>query len=344
VALTVGGIAGPVSADLVLPPGFTAHVYVTGQGFDVGTERGLSGIPATSTLAFDAAGSLYLARTGARFRQGEAQDYWPIYRIPPGGARLTPETESRFLHGPPLPNPQVAAARGRGEVFVTTYDRDRRIGALYRLADGHAVLLAGGTPPSGSPALLRHPEGVAVDAAGDLYVADRDQGLVVRLDAAGRVRAGEFARLVRPRMLSFDDLGQLWIASDGTAEAPFLDGQGQLWLVSPGGLPTLVLQGPLPAALARSPGGALVFGQRRAGKVFVVTPEGRRIEFASTVGATTLRSLAFAPVTPDTQRAGIAGDLFLVVVSRSVWTLNEIIRVSGPFDEFVRRQSQSPSE
>ena len=334
----------PAAAEIVLPPGFTAQVYVTGQGFDAGSERGAQGIPATSTLAFDASGTLYLARTGARFRQGEAQDYSPVYRIPAGGARLTQDAESRYLYGPPLPNPQVAVARGRGEVFVTTYDRDRRLGALYRLVDGRAVLFAGGTPPAGGAPVLRHPEGVALDAAGNVYVADRDQGVVVRLDPAGKVLNPEFARLTRPRMLSFDEAGQLWIASDGTAEAPFLDGQGQLWRASPDGQLTLALEGPLPAAIGRSPGGALAFGQRRAGKVLVVTPEGKRIEFASMTEGTTLRGLAFAPVTPETRRAGIAGDLFLVVIARSVWALNEVIRVSGPFDEFVRRESQAPSQ
>lgn len=337
-------LAAPAAAEIVLPPGFTTQVYVTGQGFDGGSERGVHGIPAASTLAFDASGTLYLAKTGARFRQGEAQDYSPIYRIPAGGARLSADTESRYQHGPPLPNPQVAAARGRGEVFVTTYDRDRRIGALYRLVDGRAVLFAGGTPQAGSAPLLRHPEGVAVDPAGHLYVADRDQGIVVRLDPKGKVLTPEFARLTRPRMLSLDESGQLWIASDGTAEAPFLDGQGQLWKASPDGQLSLALQGPLPAALGRTPGGALFFAQRRAGKLFVVTPEGKRIEFASMTEGTALRSFAFAPVTPETRRAGIAGDLFLITVSRSVWALNEVIRVSGPFDEFVRRESQSSTQ
>ena len=54
---------------------------------------------------------------------------------------------------------------------------------------------------------------------------------------------------------------------------------------------------------------------------------------------TFLRGLAFAPVTPETRRAGIAGDLFLVVVRRQMWTINEVVRISGPFDEHVRREA-----
>jgi hypothetical protein len=72
----------PAAAGLQLPAGFTAQVYVTGEGF------------------------VYLARSGRRYLGGEAYDRWPVYRIPTGGARLTPDTETRYLYGPPLPNPR----------------------------------------------------------------------------------------------------------------------------------------------------------------------------------------------------------------------------------------------
>ena len=100
-------VAAPARADIGFPPGFTSEVYVTGQGFDTSGERGVLGIPAAGTIGIDAAGTVYLARTGARFRSGDVEDLWAIYRIPVGGARLTADTESRYLHGPPLPNPQI---------------------------------------------------------------------------------------------------------------------------------------------------------------------------------------------------------------------------------------------
>src|SRR5712664_3245187 len=102
-------------------------------------------IPSTSTIAFDAAGVLYLARTGRRYGGGEEYDLWPIYRIPPGGARLTPDTERRYHFGPPLLNSQVTATRRGKDLFVTTFDRERKVGALYRMRDGRAELFAGGT-------------------------------------------------------------------------------------------------------------------------------------------------------------------------------------------------------
>jgi hypothetical protein len=342
VAVLFPMLAGlPASAELVLPPGFTAQVYVTGHGFDGGADRGGGrGIPATATLGFDQSGALYLAKAGARFRQGEEiEDLAPVYRIPAGGARLTPETESRYFHGPPLRNPQIGAVRGRGEVFVTTYDRERKTGAVYRMIDGRPVLLAGGTPPRGSPPLFKQPEGVAVDAPGNIYVADREQGLVARLDPTGKVLDPRYLSVLRPRTLALDEKGQLWIGGDGTAETPFQDGAGQIWRASPEGTLSLLVEGPLPAGMSLGPGGSLFVAQRRTGNVFAVTAEGKRIAFASATEDTILRALGFAPVTPETRRAGIAGDLFVIAVSRRVWTINEVLRISGPFDEFVRRAS-----
>lgn len=336
------GAAGPAEADLVLPPGFTAEVYVTGQGFNGSTERGHRGIPAAATLHFDAAGSLYVAKIGARFRSGDVEDLLPLYRFPAGGARLTPDTEARYLYGPPLRNPQVAAITARGDVLVTTYDRDRKLGGLYRLADGRAQLLAGGTPPAGASPLFRQPEGVAVDGEGHVYVADRDAGAVVRLDARGRVVTPVHAALTRPRMLAREEGGALWVAGDGTAENPFQAGTGEIWRVASDGAARLVTQGPLAAGLALSPTGVLFVAQRRTAQLFVLTPEGRRVEFAGAREGTFVRGIAFAPVTEATRRAGIAGDLFAIVIPRSMWMINEVVRISGPFEEWLRRELDRP--
>jgi hypothetical protein len=333
-----GLLAGPAAADLGLPPGFTSEAYVSGHGFDTASDRGVRGFPGSGTLGIDPAGTLYVAKTGARFRSGEVDDLGPIYRFPLGGARLGPDTEPRFFHGPPLRNPQVGAVRKAAEVFVTTYDRDRKIGAVYRMLDGRATLFAGGTPPRGTAPVFRHPEGITVDAAGRVYVADREQNAIVRLDPSGRVLEAEYLKVMRPRMLAMDEQGHLWIGSDGSAETPFQDGRGQILRAAPDGTLTTLLEGPLPAGIALTPGGALMVAQRRTGKLFFVTADGRRLDFGSPGDGTYLRGIAFAPITPETRRANIAGDLFLLVVSRSVWAINEVVRVTGPFDEFVRQK------
>ena len=336
-------VAAPANAEVTLPPGFTTEVYVTGQGFDTSGERGVSGIPSMGSLGVDAAGTLYMARTGARFRVGDIEDLSAIYRIPAGGARLTPEGESRYLYGPPLPNPQIGFVSARGPVWVTTYDRERRLGALYRFQDGKPALFAGGRPePGGTPA-LRHPEGVVIGPTGDIYVTDREEGTVVRLDARGQVVNPRHALVQRARMLTLDEAGSLWVGGDGTAETPFGAGNGEIVRVTPDGSTEAVLKGPLPAGFSQSPGGALFVVQRRTGQLFVVTPDGRRLDFATTRNGSFFRALAFVPVTTETRRAGIAGDLFVVLVSRSLWLLNEVVRISGPFDEWVRQEASRPA-
>lgn len=326
-------------ADIVLPPGFTAQVYVSGAGFDSATARSGPGIPAVSTAAFDDAGVLYLGRTGRRYSGGEVEDIWPVYRIPAGGGRLTPPTEGRFLLGPPVPNPSVGAVRDGRELFITTFDRERRIGVLYRLLDGRIEMVAGGTPEKGEAPLLRQPEGVAVDAGRRLYVADRDQGAVVRLDPSGRVLERRWVTLARPRVLAFDPLGYLWVGADGKAEAPWQQGPGEIWRVSPAGEPQLLLTGPVAQGITVSAGGTAFVADRQGAQIFALTPDGVRVDFARFTDNDTPRGLVFAPATPATRAAGIAGDLFVIAIQRGAWPVNDVIRISGPFDELVRQRT-----
>jgi hypothetical protein len=332
-------VPASAGAELALPPGFTAEVYVTGDGFEQGS-RGGRGIPSTSTLAFDDEGALYIARTGRRYGGGETEDIWRLYRIPPGGARLSPDTEGRYLHGPPLPNAQVAGVRGGRELLVTAFDRERKVGVLYGMLNGRAVLLAGGTPPRGTAPLLTQPEGVAVDAAGHLHVADREANAVLRLDHAGRVLDARFLAVSRPRLLLMDAHDRLWIGADGEAQAPWQRGPGEIWLVAPGGEPTRLLRGPVPTGMGLSPGAHLLVADRQNNRVFALTAEGRRVDLVGFTEGDGPRALAFAPVTPATRRVGIAGDLFVVVIRRGTWPVNEVVRISGPFDELIRQRAE----
>jgi sugar lactone lactonase YvrE len=328
VLLLVPAAAG---AEVQLPAGFTAHIYVTGEGFD-GSRVG-GGMPSTSSLVFDTAGTLFAARSGRRYMGGEVEDVWPVFRIPLGGARLTRGAEARYLYGPPLPNVQVAAMRGH-ELLVTTYDRERGLGVLYRIVDGRAELLAGGTPPAGMPPTLKQPEGVALDPAGNLYVADRQHGAVARLDPSGRVLDPRWQALSRPRLVVAHG-ERLWVAADGDAEAPWQRGTGEIWSFGPEGR-RLALRGPIAAGMAVSPSGHLFVADRQGARILAVGADGTSIDFATFTDGDAPRTLAWAPVTEATRRAGIAGDLFIVLIRRGTWSLNDIVRISGPFDELVR--------
>ena len=318
-------------AEMHLPPGFTARVYVTGEGFD-GSRAGV-GIPSIASLAFDASGTLYVARSGRRYMGGEAEDVWPVFRFPLGGARVTRATEARYFSGPPLPNPQVVLARGP-ELLVTTYDRDRGHGVLYRIVDGRAELMAGGTPSPGTAPALKQPEGVARDASGNLYVADRQQGAVLRLDPTGRVLDSRWLALSRPRLIVARG-EQVWVAGDGDAEAPWQRGTGEIWSFGPEGQ-RLALRGPIAAGMDVSPDGHLFVADRQGARILAVGGDGTSTEFATFTDGDAPRAIGWAPVSEATRRAGIAGDLFVVLIRRGTWSLNDIVRISGPFDELVR--------
>ena len=329
---SLAALPGAAVAEMSLPPGFTAKVYVTGEGFD--ESRRAIGIPSTSALVFGADGVLYASRAGRRYVGGEIEDVWPIYRFPPGGARLTKETEGKAFYGPPLPNPQVAGVRG-SDVLVTTYDRDRVVGVLYRLVDGRAELLAGGTPPSRlTPPVLKQPEGVAFDAEGNILVADRQHNAVMKLDANGKMLEPRWLSFGRPRLLVARG-DRLWVAADGEAEAPWARGTGEIWSVGPDGR-KLALRGPIAAGMDVSPGGQLFVADRTGARVMAVGADATSVDLVTFADGDAPRAIVFAPVTEATRRAGIAGDLFISVIRRGTWSLNEIIRVSGPFDEHVR--------
>jgi DNA-binding beta-propeller fold protein YncE len=337
-ALTAALLAPATAlAEILLPPGFTVRIYVTGDRFETTSGAGGRGIPTTPTMAVDHTGALYLARSGRRYSAGEFDYLQRMYRIPAGGARITSTTEARYFYGPPLINAQVGSARGGRELFVTTFDRDRRVGALYRLAEGRVQLFAGGTPERGLPPVLVQPEGVAVDAAGNVYVADRERGVVVRLDAAGNVLDPSYVRVTRPRALVVDETDHLWIGSDGKADAPWQPGPGEIWRVRPGGESRLMLEGPMAHGLTPGPGGVIFIADRQKGEILAVGPDGNRMDLARFTDGDAPRALAFVPVTAETKVDGLGGDLLVAVVRSGSFQLNEILRISGPFADLVQR-------
>jgi hypothetical protein len=328
-ALGVAPIAA--GAEMQLPPGFTATIYVSGDGFD--DNRVARGVPSISGLAFAADGTLYASRSGRRYMGGEVEDMWPVFRFPLGGARVTRETEARYRYGPPLLNPQVGVTRG-ADLLVTTYDRDRGHGVLYRIVDGRAELVAGGTPARGTPPVLKQPEGVGLDPAGNVYVADRQHGAVLRLDATGHVLDPRWLTVLRPRLLVARG-ERVWIAADLETEAPWQRGTGEIWSIGPEGR-RLALRGPIAWGMDVSHAGHLFVADRQGARIVAVGGDGTSFDFATFTDNDAPRALSWAPDTEATRRAGIAGDLFVTVIRRGTWSLNDIVRISGPFDELVR--------
>lgn len=329
--------------DVELPPGFTVTTYVTGNDFDPDKEQNARGIPAIVTLVFDSQGTLYCARTANRLREIYGSDDAKIYRIPPGRAQVTPQTEARFLFGPSLMDPDELAVNRKGEVFVSSSSRAEGYGSVFRLSSsGKATLFAGGQPGPGNAPLFKDPEGISFDQSGNVYVIDYDLGVVVKVDLSGRVINPRFITgMGRGRTLTFDPRGYLWIGSDGSHESPHVDGSGRIYRAAlPEGTVSLVHTGPLPSGMSFSPGGNLFVAQRRSGKIFAITPEGKHVNFASFFASPALRTLVFPPVTEETKRLGIAGDLFVMVFPWLDYPVREVIRISGPFDAYLKEASK----
>src|SRR5207245_7055666 len=188
---------------------------------------------------------------------------------------------------------------------------------------------AGGTPAAGEPPLFKQPEGVALDAAGNIYVADRQRGAIVKLDPGGRVLDGRWLTLSRPRLVAARG-ERLWIAADGDTEAPWLSGTGEIWSVGAEGR-RLALRGPIVVGMDVSPGGHLFAADRQGARILAVGGDGTSIDIVTFSDGDAPRALGWAPNTEATRRAGVAGHLFVVVTRRGAWSLIQIVRISGPF-------------
>jgi DNA-binding beta-propeller fold protein YncE len=181
---------------------------------------------------------------------------------------------------------------------------------------------------------------VALDPAGNLYVADRAQNVVVQLDPTGRLLDARWLTVTRPRLIvSRGD--RIWVSSDGDAEAPWQRGTGEIWTVGPDGR-HLALRGPIAYGMSASPDGHLFVADRQSARLLAVGGDGTWTEFASFSEGDAPRAVIFAPDNEVTRRAGIAGALFVILIRRGTFTLNEIVRVSGPFDSFVRSRLPAP--
>jgi DNA-binding beta-propeller fold protein YncE len=106
--------------------------------------------------------------------------------------------------------------------------------------------------------------------------------------------------------------------------------------VAPDAKAALVLSGPAPSGMAVGPGGNLFVADRQARQVFVLTPDGRRIDLVGFAEGAAPRAVAFAPATAATRAARMAGDLFIVTIRKGAWQVNDVVRVSGPFEEVTR--------
>jgi sugar lactone lactonase YvrE len=139
---------------------------------------------------------------------------------------------SRGLLGPivpvrPQPNPPVSlispegvAIGGDGSVYLSDFLDDR----VFKLRpDGTVVVFAGGGSGGDGPATkawLDHPGGLAIDRAGNVFVADAPGWAVRRIDSRGTISTLSIRDMSGvginlhgvPTGLAFDNSGGLWVS------------------------------------------------------------------------------------------------------------------------------------
>jgi DNA-binding beta-propeller fold protein YncE len=100
--------------------------------------------------------------------------------------------------------------------------------------NGVAVVLDTGSVP------LNHPRGVAVDSAGNLYIADTAHNQIVKVtparSASALIITGLATGLGAPERLVIDDSGNLYIADTGNNRIVMVNSSGTGSAVDLGGL------------------------------------------------------------------------------------------------------------
>ena len=210
-------------------------------------------------VALDGAGNLYIADWGnSRIRKVDAAG---VITTVAGdgtygyGGDGGPATEAQ------LRAPRGVALDGAGNLYIADWGSNRirkvefagGIGVIFTVA-GDGTRGVGGYFGDGGPATtarLYQPSGVALDGAGNLYIADTWHHRIRKVDAAGVITTvagdgtqGYFgdggpavaARLYQPYGMAPDGAGNLYIADRGNHRIRKVDAAGMISTVAGGGL------------------------------------------------------------------------------------------------------------
>ena len=225
----------------------------------------------------------------------------PVYQTGLAGAEITyPLNERSTATG--LNNPQDVVISGLNK---TVYVADSGAGVVYAVSGlGGSTL----TPVSTSPITLSGPTGLALDGAGNLFIADFDTGKLIEVPTTtglppSVVNTGGL--LQHPICVTFDSLGNTYIGDAGPAGNDASDSDpGYVVKIPVGGspfkmtipsvqvvYPQIMKTDPITAALVIGDGGDL----SGVGQVVKVSADGTTASVIPIDGVTNPSGLAFDP-------------------------------------------------
>jgi uncharacterized protein (TIGR03437 family) len=249
----VAGIGAPGSGWFVASPGGASYGGSPSFSGDDGpaTSAHLSD---PSSVAVDSAGNLYIADT---FNQRIRKVSGGVITTFAGGG------SSMGDNGPPtsaqLSNPTGLAVDSRGSLYIAEGNRVRRVSnGVITTAAGNGTAGNSGDGGPATSAQLNHPSGIAVDSAGNLYIADTGNNAVRQVSngvittVAGNGTGGYSgdnapatgSQLSGPYGVAVDPTGNLYITDTGN---------NRVRKVTGGVITTFAGGGPLQSTATQSP-------------------------------------------------------------------------------------------
>jgi sugar lactone lactonase YvrE len=218
--------------------------------------------PAVELSDYDAWQAAQMAEITAGRRGFDLQQWTPGVGL--GAARpATLDRTGRALDalGTNLGEPRGVAVDASGNLYVT----DPKGARIVKLApDGKTTATWKVDPDASTPA---EPWDIGVDPGGQVWVLDASGRGLIRSSADGTSaeRIGQDLALFRPRGMTVDNAGHVYVADTGHGRILKLDGQGHV-LLTTSGSPSMPLTQPSDVAVSAD------------GSIFVAEPEQGRVQ------------------------------------------------------------------